>query len=390
MAEEERPPYQPSLPRRVVTAANIGVVGFICRTFLYGLNSTEAPGLDHFLELLDSREDERRRTRGLITVSNHVSVLDDPMMWGVLPFAYHWNPNSMRWSLGSYDIVFRNRFQAAFFNYGNTLPTHRLAHSPHGGLFQPTMTQCIRLLSDPHSGTALHSSDPLPSPSFPTSDPFSSATLTYTITGSDSFPAPSAYPVNRHSWIHIFPEGMTHQHPDRIMRYFKWGVARLILESEPCPDVLPIWIDGPQQVMNYERTWPRFVPRAGKDVSVRFGEVVDSEVVWGPLRERWRGLKERARRRRVLESGGEAGCSATEVLGELQDDELKYGAEAQQLRIDVTLAVRNEVLKVRRASGLPDEDPKRALAETYREEGGKEAGRVEGSNADGSATKPGL
>ncbi len=252
------------------------------------------------------------------------------------------------------------------------------------------MTQCIRLLSDPHPGTALPPTDLLPSPSLPTSDPFSSATLNYTITGFDSFPAPSAYPVNRHSWIHIFPEGMTHQHPDRIMRYFKWGVARLILESEPCPDVLPIWIDGPQEVMNYERTWPRFVPRAGKDVSVRFGEVVDSEVVWGPLRERWRGLKERARRKRMLESGGEMGGTATEGLGELQDDELKYGAEAQQLRIDVTLAVRNEVLKVRRASGLPDEDPKRGLAETYRAEGGKEAGKVDGSNPDGSATEPGL
>ena len=67
MAEEERSPYQPSLPRRVITAANIGVVGFICRTFLYGLNRTEAPGLDGFLEILDSREDERGRTRGLIT-----------------------------------------------------------------------------------------------------------------------------------------------------------------------------------------------------------------------------------------------------------------------------------------------------------------------------------
>jgi len=174
------------------------------------------------------------------------------------------------------------------------------------------------------------------------------------------------------------------------MRYFKWGVARLILESEPCPDVLPIWIDGPQEVMNYERTWPRFVPRAGKEITVRFGEVVDSEVVWGPLRERWRGLKERARGRRVLELGDEVGGTAMEVLGELQDDELKYGAEAQQLRIDVTLAVRSEVLKVRRASGLPDEDPKRALVETYREEGGKEAGRVGGRNTDGSATKPGL
>jgi len=181
---------------------------------------------------------------------------------------------------------------------------------------------------------------------------------------------------------------MTHQHPDKVMRYFKWGVARLILEAEPCPDVLPIWIDGPQEVMNYERTWPRFVPRGGKDVSVRFGELVDREAVWGRFRERWRQLKERARRKRLTSSSSTSLSSQSELedetLGELHDDELKYGAEAQQLRIDVTLAVRNEVLKVRRAAGLSDEDPKRGLAETFREESTK----VEGGSHDGSATEP--
>lgn len=74
----------------------------------------------------------------------------------------------------------------------------------------------------------------------------------------------------------------------------------------------------------------------------------------------------------------------SDELGVITDDDLKFGREAEQLRIDVTLAVRNEVLKVRRACGLPDEDPKRGLAETFREEG---PGPKDGLQKDGSTIK---
>lgn len=36
--------------------------------------------------------------------------IDDPLMWGVLPFRYHFHPENHRWSLGSHDIVFTNKF----------------------------------------------------------------------------------------------------------------------------------------------------------------------------------------------------------------------------------------------------------------------------------------
>ncbi|MCV5132377.1 hypothetical protein OFL98_27185, partial [Escherichia coli] len=58
---------------------------------------------------------------------------------------------------------------------------------------------------------------------------------------------------NRHSWVHVLPEGLVHQHPQVDLRYFKWGVARLILESEPAPDVVPMFIDGTEHVMKEER-----------------------------------------------------------------------------------------------------------------------------------------
>ena len=66
MPAEERP-YQPSLPWRMVSALEFGASGFISRCFLYGFNNTQVHGLDRFLAILDSRKDEKERTRGLIT-----------------------------------------------------------------------------------------------------------------------------------------------------------------------------------------------------------------------------------------------------------------------------------------------------------------------------------
>ncbi|KIN07417.1 hypothetical protein OIDMADRAFT_36919 [Oidiodendron maius Zn] len=345
----------------------MGLTGTLSRGFLYGLNYMEVIGLDRFLETLDKRKDVGGRERGLLTVSNHVSVLDDPLIWGSLPLSYAFSPKDLRWSLGSYDICFKNKFLSAFFSVGQVLPTHRSAYSSHGGLFQPTITQAIRLLSShpfsstPHPTPAPHISMSPRSPDI--IDPFSSNALTYTTTGSDVFPAPSAYLSRKHSWVHIFPEGRVHQHPKKSLRYFKWGVSRLILESEPLPDIVPIFIDGNQEVMHESRQWPRFIPRAGKNIRIAFGEKVDGEKIFGDLRARWKRMV--MLQKEVLIKKGQ---SVDWEMGELTEG-LKYGEEAVALRMEVTDRVRQEVLKVRRSLGYPDEDPKQGLVETWIEEG---------------------
>lgn len=60
-------PTNPSLLWRFTSAMTMGWTGSISRGFLYGLNSTEAIGLDRFLEILDNRKDFGERERGLIT-----------------------------------------------------------------------------------------------------------------------------------------------------------------------------------------------------------------------------------------------------------------------------------------------------------------------------------
>lgn len=168
-----------------------------------------------------------------------------------------------------------------------------------------------------------------------------------------------------------------HQHPQKMMRYFKWGVARLILEPDVCPDIVPMWIEGNEQIMHESRSFPRFVPRVNKRCGIWFGDNVGgngSTTVFAELRRKWRELVEEDERK----SGGGF------AMGVLSDG-LKYGKEAVELREECTRQVRGAVLAVRRKRGLPDEDPKAGLVETWRLEGGD--GKREGKMEDGSWVK---
>ncbi|WEW57105.1 Lyso-phosphatidylcholine acyltransferase [Emydomyces testavorans] len=296
-------------------------VAALCRGFLYACNTTEVHGQEEFLKLLEERQDHTSRKRGLIT--------------------------------------------------GQVLPTHRLYHSPYGGLFQPTVTQAIRLLSrgpfptGPHAASADKQQWSLQNVCV---DPFSEVETAYTTTCSDSYLAPSAYACNSYSWIHIFPEGKVHQSPPKTMRYFKWGVSRLILEASECPDVVPIWVEGTDEIMPENRTFPRFIPRINKKLSITFGKKADVESVFGDLRSRWQKLKAEAEK-----------DSSPAPLGVL-NRELMDGNEAVELRKECTLRVRELVLQVRRSRGLPDEDPKASLVETWVREGPGREGKFEGDS----------
>jgi monolysocardiolipin acyltransferase len=103
------PPARPGLPWRLSSMAITGITTAICRTFLYGLNRVEIVGLDNLLGTLDRRRIHGRE-RGLLTVCNHVSVLDDPVMWGILPLRYSMDLHNVRWGLGAHDICFKNKY----------------------------------------------------------------------------------------------------------------------------------------------------------------------------------------------------------------------------------------------------------------------------------------
>lgn len=60
-------PAQPSLLWRSGSAVTVGVVGFLCRTFLMGMNQVEVNGWDRFQKIVDERRDVQGRERGLVT-----------------------------------------------------------------------------------------------------------------------------------------------------------------------------------------------------------------------------------------------------------------------------------------------------------------------------------
>ncbi|KAJ5665845.1 uncharacterized protein N7477_008293 [Penicillium maclennaniae] len=356
----------PSFAWRAMSNTTMWGVAGLCRAFLSALSTAEVHGGEAFTALLDSRKDPSQRTKGLITVSNHISVMDDPLIWGLLPMRF-WN---QRWSFGSHDICFQGRPLSFFFTMGQVLPTHRLAHSPFGGLGQPAVTQAIRLLSKGPFPVDHHRAAPELqhfSRRNVCIDPFSDLPVAYSTNGEDAHMAPSAFACNSHSWVHIFPEGKIHQAPRKTMRYFKWGVARLILESNECPDVVPMWIEGIDQVMHESREFPRFLPRPGKKIDVTFGAKVDPEAEFGNLRSRWQKL-----RAKVEKADPKSRDLPVGVLSE----ELINNKEAVELRKEVTRRIRNLVLDVRRSRGLPDEDPKEGLVETWLEEGSQREGHM--------------
>ena len=112
---------------------------------------------------------------------------------------------------------------------------------------------------------------------------------------------------------------------------------------------------------------PPIMPFFAGAVSVTFGAKVDSESVFGDVRSRWQKLKAKAEA---------ADPKSRDLPLGVLSEELLNNREVVELRKEVTMKVRSLVLEVRRSRGLPDEDPKEGLVETWLEEGPKPEGHM--------------
>ena len=106
-------------------------IGSVSRAFMAGAVTTRVDGRDALTAAL-----ARPAGVPLITVSNHETALDDPLVvsallpdGGVLT-----NPEGLRWTLCATDRCFTSTLAAAFFRAGKVLPVARGA-----GLAQPGM-----------------------------------------------------------------------------------------------------------------------------------------------------------------------------------------------------------------------------------------------------------
>ncbi|KAI9731549.1 MAG: hypothetical protein M1834_004669, partial [Cirrosporium novae-zelandiae] len=210
---------------------------------------------------------------------------------------------------------------------------------------------------------------------------------------------PTTYAQNSCAWLHAFPEGRVHQpstigpspdspssQNDYSLLPLKWGVSRLLLETSPRPPLLvPMFIEGFDGIMCEDRPFPRFLPRIGKRLIVIFGEAVDVErdERWKELRERWRKLEKKVKNGVEKEKSVDGGWFWTKAEesrdnspeikpmpnGSLSEDnqlgvlsgDLMFGEEAVQIRKECTVLIREEILKLRRRRGWPDEDARQGL-----------------------------
>ncbi|EGX51848.1 hypothetical protein AOL_s00043g582 [Orbilia oligospora ATCC 24927] len=246
-------------------------------------------------------------------------------------------------------------FTTAFFSSGQVLPTYRLRHSPNGGLFQPVMEKTLLMLTHPTLRGSLASSNLItrvsPSPTSGDGSTSPDSIISKPPALSDKVSAAADASQSKPPiWLHIFPEGQIYQHPTFQMRYFKWGIARYILELPQPPIVLPMFFTGMQNVMHEKRSFPRFLPRPGNTISITFGSAIPLDR-WDKVRQKWRQIRESCRA-----IGGEEG----ERL-------LREGPEAVKLRVEVALMVRDEVEKLRIECGYPPAQPESALAETFKD-----------------------
>jgi len=196
------------------SAMVIPTVGMMSKVFSGWLNNFTVYNREVLINVLN----DRPANKPLITVSNHYSCLDDPLLWGMLDFRHFFSYRNIRWSLAANDICFTNELHALFFSLGRTVPIVR-----GNGVYQKAMDFVLERL-------------------------------------------------NKGEWLHIFPEGKVNMKKELLR--LKWGVGRLISECKVCPIVVPLFHLGMDDVLPNE--YP-YYPRLNKKVTVVIGKPIHLE-----------------------------------------------------------------------------------------------------------------
>ncbi|GEQ66594.1 hypothetical protein JCM33374_g257 [Metschnikowia sp. JCM 33374] len=306
----------------------------------------------HNVEKLDwALERARKENRALLTVMNHMSVVDDPGFFSMLPMRFLTDIDTIRWGFGAHNICFSTPSLSWFFNFGKILGTKRFGEGP----FQGSIDAAIRVLSPDDtldlefSPWAKDQEKPLLLQEINNI----SGVVPQKVTQAVKVIKPNAEATNvlmskspfirsKTSWFHVFPEGFVLQleEPENnSMRYFKWGVARLILESTRVPVVVPVYSYGFEKIVpedSQSEGIKRWLPHnIGAEIHVTFGDAISDERLESYRRE-WRKL-----------------CETYTDPKNPQDlsPELMHGKKAQNLRSRLAADLREHVSAIREGLG---------------------------------------
>lgn len=283
-----------------------------------------------------------RNPRNTLTTS-----VDDPFLWGCLPWKFFYNVDDIRWGLGAANVCFKNSFFSYFFSLGKVLATERFGRGP----FQGSVDASVRLLCPDNTlSMVFHPSEQ--KRLMGRASWFRKASEPIAVTRSfEKIPQEYHPPLQRKktSWLHIFPEGYVCQMQpphSNSMRYFRWGTSRLLLEPTVAPVVVPIFGSGFEKIApesTADDIIERYTPHnRGAEINVVIGDPIEDEII-ERFREKWRNL-----------------CS------EQYDDQkspndlsfsLKFGKQAQKLRSEVAAMMREKVVFLRdNVCKFPKED----------------------------------
>ncbi|KAK7284376.1 hypothetical protein RJT34_19121 [Clitoria ternatea] len=199
---------------RMMQAVAVPVLGNVCHVFMNGLNRVQVYGL----EKLHSALLDRPKGKPLLTVSNHVASMDDPLVIAsLLPPHVLLDAKNLRWTLCATDRCFKNPVTSAFFRSVKVLPVSR-----GDGIYQEGMDMALSKL-------------------------------------------------NQGGWVHIFPEGSRSRDGGKTMGSSKRGVGRLVLDGDSMPLVVPFVHTGMQEIMPIGANFPRI----GKIVTVLIGDPIN-------------------------------------------------------------------------------------------------------------------
>lgn len=304
-------------------------VGF-SKTVLNVFYKPELHGLEN---LDDALAKAREENRGLLTVMNHMSVVDDPFIWGFLPWRFYSNVDDIRWGLAAANLCFASKSASYFFSLGKIFGTERFG----GGPFQDSIDAAIRVMSPDDTMDLIYDGKDS------TSKLWLDESVVYKEV-KENYMSPIIR--SKPSWLHVFPEGFVLQlHPpfNNSMRYFKWGITRIILESTRQPVVLPMFGHGFEKIapeFESEGVMNRMLPsNIGSEIHLHISKPIDDAIIH-TYRQEW--LK-------LVKKYGKDGVDLTE--------ELKYGKKAQDLRSRLANELRQHVAKIRHEQvGFPQED----------------------------------
>ncbi|XP_036365845.1 uncharacterized protein LOC115220423 isoform X1 [Octopus sinensis] len=114
-------PNKPSRLWSISSKIVLSLVGSTSKLWTDCLNSFNIVNKDILYDAIEKRP----VNQGLVTVSNHYSCIDEPVLWGILKWRYLIGGRNIRWTLGADNICFTKYWHSLFFSLGRVVPVCR-------------------------------------------------------------------------------------------------------------------------------------------------------------------------------------------------------------------------------------------------------------------------